>query len=259
MEGLAPHFFTTRDWPLGASVGGDGGEAWAEIAAAVPVDVNRLIRVQQVHGAGVLVWRAGDVRWPARPQADIIINSDPAVALAVQSADCVPLLFVDQRTGAVAAAHAGWRGLAARVPRATVEALGRELGSRPVDLIVAVGPSIGACCYEVGADVRGRFEAAGFSQADLDRWSRARPQPTAANPSMAGMPSSTRPDHWYFDCWSATRDGLVEAGVPRAQIFSADLCTASHPRAFCSYRRDGSPAGRMAAVIEVTSAGRTSS
>ncbi|MGB7219369.1 MAG: laccase domain-containing protein, partial [Vicinamibacterales bacterium] len=143
----------------------------------------------------------------------------------------------------------GWRGLAAGVPQVTVEALGREFSSRPADLVVAAGPSIGACCYEVGADVRQQFEKAGFLSADLARWFHAGPQPTPANPSMPGLPATPRADHWHFDGWAAVRDQLMAAGVPRDQINVAGLCTASHPGALCSCRRDGPPAGRMAGVV----------
>jgi copper oxidase (laccase) domain-containing protein len=66
---------------------------------------------------------------------------------------------------------------------------------------------------------------------------------------MPGLPPAPRGDHWFFDCWSSARDGLIAAGVPGDQVFVAELCTASHPGAFCSYRRDGSSAGRMAAAI----------
>ena len=123
-----------------------------------------LLRVRQVHGADVLVRRAGerDDGDAKDTAADIIVTDDSSVALAIQTADCVPILIVDRRTGAVAAAHAGWRGLAAGVPRIAVDTLVRELGSRPADLIAAAGPSIGACCYEVGSDVRERFAEAGW-------------------------------------------------------------------------------------------------
>ena len=178
------------------------------------------------------------------PQADIIIASGHADALAIQTADCVPLLVVDRRTGAIAAAHAGWRGLVAGVPGVTIAALAREFGSRPGDLLVVAGPSVGACCYEVGADVRARF-AAEFSGARISRWFHEQPQPTPMNPSMAGLPAQPRDDHWYFDGWSATRDQLEAAGIPSAQIFIAELCTASHPDLLCSYRRDGTAAGRV--------------
>jgi hypothetical protein len=202
------------------------------------------------------VHRKGD-RIPSNsPQADIIITDDPAAALAVQAADCVPLLMADRRIGGVAAAHAGWRGLAARVPGVTVEALSREFGSRPADLVVAVGPSIGACCYEVGANVRQHFETAQFPDADLARWFHTDPQPTAANPSLPNLLAARRAGHWYFDCWAAIRDGLATAGVPADQIFVAELCTASHPAALCSYRRDGAPAGRMVGAIRPASGPR---
>ena len=100
--------------------GGDERRAWDEIADAMGA---RLVRVRQVHGADILVRRVGDDAADTLPEADIIVSNDPAVAVAIQTADCVPLLLADRRTGAVAAAHAGWRGLAAGVPRIAVDAL----------------------------------------------------------------------------------------------------------------------------------------
>jgi purine-nucleoside/S-methyl-5'-thioadenosine phosphorylase / adenosine deaminase len=161
----------------------------------------------------------------------------------------VPLLIADERTAAVAAAHAGWQGLAAGVPSAAVTALAREFGSRPSDLIAVIGPSIGACCYEVGTAVRDRFEAAGFGPGRIARWFREEPRPTSRNPSMPGLPRPLRASHWFFDAWSAARDQLEEAGVPADRIFVAELCTASHPDTMCSYRREGSAAGRIAGAI----------
>jgi len=208
-----------------------------------------LVRAHQVHGADVLIWRAGAAPAATLPDADIIVSNDPAVAIAVQTADCVPILIADRRTGVVAAAHAGWRGLAAGVPRVTIGALAREFGSRPEDLVAAAGPSIGACCYEVGPEVRQRFEEAGWPESTTSGWFFSRPQPTRANPSMGGLPADSRPGHWYFDSGRAARDQLESAGVPRGQVLGAGLCTASHPEMLCSYRRDGSSAGRMAGAI----------
>ena len=94
--------------------------------------------------------------------ADIIAGDDASMALAIVTADCVPILIGDRRTGAVAAAHAGWRGTALRVAAAVVNAMKTSFGSRPADLVAAIGPSIGPCCYEVGGDVRERFEREGF-------------------------------------------------------------------------------------------------
>ncbi len=159
-------------------------------------------------------------------------------------------LMADTRTGAVAAAHAGWRGLAARVPQIAVDALTRQFGSAPADLIVAVGPSIGACCYEVGADVRDAFVQAGFEEGHVRRWFFDRPQPTAMNPSIPALSSTRRAQHWFLDGWRSARDQLHAAGVPDQQIHIAALCTASHQEILCSYRRDGKGAGRMAAAIK---------
>ena len=247
LEPVACHAFSTRRWPLGvASPEDDTG--WRAVAEAMDVDQDRLLRVRQVHEAGIVVHRAGrsivqDVA------ADIVVTDDSSVALAVQTADCVPVLIADLRTGAVAAAHAGWRGLALRVPAAAVAALIDQLGSRPSRLVAAIGPSIGSCCYEVGDDVRGRFRAAGFSEAELHRWFLAEPLQSAANPSLPHLSKGARAGRWFLDLWAATRDGLMAAGVPGDQVFTARLCTASHVDAFCSYRRDGVAAGRMATAI----------
>ena len=246
---IAPHFFTTRGWPLGSQApeaGADVRERWGDIAAAAGVDVAHLVRAHQVHGTMVLVAREpmGEMA-----DADIIVSNSPELAVAVQSADCVPILIADRRTGAVAAAHAGWRGLSVRVPAAAVAALLREFGSRRTDLVAAIGPAIGACCYEVGADVRQRFVRTGFTGDQIERWFRERPGPSARNPSMPSLPVAPREDHWYFDGWASAREQLQAVGVPADQIFVAELCTASHPEWLCSYRRDGSPAGRLAGAI----------
>ena len=249
VQPLADHLFTTRAWALGSARAGADDEPWTEVARAIGVEPAMLVRVRQVHGAAVLVLRRGDTYATDQPrEADIIASDDPSRALAIQTADCVPLLVADRRTGAVAAAHAGWRGLAARVPEMTVARLTREFDSRPADLVAVIGPSISACCYEVGAEVRDAFASGGFPERDLGRWFFSGPRPSERNPSMPGL-RAPRPQHWFFDGWGAARYQLEAAGVPPDQIVAADLCSASHAQWLCSYRRDGKNAGRMAAVI----------
>src|SRR4051812_29760487 len=167
LEPYASHLFTTRSWKLGQSGGPEmAADAWLEVATAISVPPDMLVRLRQVHGSAAVVASPGGP--PAA--ADIVMTADPALALAVQAADCVPLLVADPRTGATAAAHAGWRGLAAHVPHLVVDRMASEFGSRAEDLMVALGPSIGACCYEVGEDVRAAFEGSGCSAAQLARW-----------------------------------------------------------------------------------------
>ena len=248
LASLASHFFTTRGWRLGVRVPGGDDDAWAEVAAGLDVDPERLVRVRQVHGRAVFVTSDG-MGVPTRHDADIIVSHRSDLGLAVQVADCVPVLIADRRTGAVAAAHAGWRGMAAGVPSTVVNAMAHEFGSQPADLLVALGPSVGACCYEVGIDLRRQFEASGFRSDQMARWFFDTPQLQAGNPTMPGVQSSGRPGHWFFDGWAAMREMLIDAGVPAGGIFSAGLCTASHPDFLCSFRRDGPPAGRLAGAI----------
>ena len=258
LQPLADHLFTTRGWAIGSAAADRTDESWDEVARAIGVDPRALVRVRQVHGAAVFVLRGVDVYEPFRlHEADIIVSDDPIRALAIQTADCVPLLVADRRTGAVAAAHAGWRGLAARVPELTVARLAREFDSHPADLVAAIGPSISSCCYEVGADVRDMFASGGFLERDLDRWFFSGPRSSARNPSMSGL-HAPRPQHWFFDGWGAARHQLEAAGVPPEQIGVAELCSASHPEWLCSYRRDGKAAGRMAAAIRPRQTRRSS-
>lgn len=222
------------------------------------VAASHLVRLTQVHGSAYVVAGSPAGQHGTFPTADIALTDCHDVAVAVQAADCVPLLIADtvgrtrhpgRSARAVAAAHAGWRGLAARVPARTVVALGRECGSRPRDLIAVIGPSIGGCCYEVGLEVHQQFVQAGFGATDLDRWFSSAPVPSARNPPMPGLSQPPRDRHWYFDGWLAARHQLAAAGVPEGSIYCAELCTASHPTWLCSYRRDGSLAGRLAGAI----------
>ncbi len=243
LAAVARHVFTTRGWRLGER-GTSGDAGWQDVAGAMQVDAGHLVRVRQVHGAAAI--RAYGPATSPLSEADILVTEDPSIALAVQIADCVPLLIADRRTGAVAAVHAGWRGLAEGAPIAAIEQMRAQFSSRALELVAAIGPAIGPCCYEVGDEVRERV-AARFL-ADVDRWFRPDPARSARNPSMAQV-SGGRAHRWFFDCWRAARDQLRDAGVPVRQIHVAALCTASHPDVFCSYRRDGHAAGRMAAAI----------
>jgi YfiH family protein len=229
----APHLFSTSDLELRRS-GGPPSAGWDDIARTLGVRPGNLLRPKQVHGAAVtavleIPARANEVCAAA---ADIILASRSDVAVAVQAADCVPLLFEDRRSGAVAAAHAGWRGTAAGVARTAIDALRRHFGADEADLTVAIGPSIGPCCYEVGDELLAAFGH------DGRRWFYR----------VSGR--------LMLNLWSANVDQLVEAGVKREAIHVAELCTAMHPDLFPSYRRDGENAGRFAAAIRPNSSGR---
>jgi YfiH family protein len=222
----APHLFSTKDLEL-HKAGAQHAAGWDQLAATLGVRAGSLLRPEQVHGDAVMAVPEipADAKEVCRAAADIIIASSPEVAIAVQAADCVPLLFEDRRSGAVAAAHAGWRGTAAGVARKTIEAMRRQFGTDRAAITVAVGPSIGPCCYEVGDELLAAFGP------DGRRWFYR----------LSGR--------LMLNLWNANVDQLVEAGVDRKAIHVAELCTAMHPDLFPSYRRDGANAGRFAAAI----------
>jgi hypothetical protein len=231
LEAVARHAFTSRHLTLSPTAGA------AELAASV--GATAVAQASQVHGNAVVVVRPG-MEWQMPwPEADVLVSRDPATAVAVRAADCVPLLIADPVTGAVAAVHAGWRGTAARAAVAAVDALAREHGARPSDLLVAIGPCIGSCCYEVGTVLVDAFAAAGHERYLIDRWFLA-PAPPRGSRERPGL---------RLDLAGANRDQLILAGVDETHINASGLCTAMHPDVLTSYRAEGAQARRLAAVI----------
>lgn len=236
LEAVAPHLFTTRQLQLTSAA--DWQRAGQAVGAA------HVATLTQVHGRAVVVAGKG---MEGRPEADVLVGHDPDVALAVRAADCVPLLIADRASGAVAAVHAGWRGTAAGAATAAVEALAREFGSKPDDLVAAIGPSIGACCYEVGTELVDAFAAAGHARHLIDRWFLA-----PALSRVEGPPpprgSHERP-RLRLDVAGANRDQLMLAGVPEEHIHLSGLCTAMELDLLTSFRVEKEKAGRIAGVI----------
>lgn len=226
LQPLADHFFTTAALQLR-----DDDREWNQVAAFAGVSASRLQLLTQVHGRTITVVAAG-AGTGARPVADGAISDDPSTALVVRVADCAPILISDRRLGVTAAVHAGWRSTMQRIAGTAVRALTESYGSRPEDLVAAIGPSLGACCGEMGEEVVDAFRAAGHTEASITRWFVR----------QAGR----RP---HFDLWRANLDQLEGAGVPSAAIHVSGLCTRTHPDVFHSYRAVGPGAGRMAAVI----------
>jgi polyphenol oxidase len=183
-------------------------------------DSGEVFFLRQVHGATVV-----RPPWTESPDADASLTEEKGVLLAIETADCLPVLIVDPANRRVAAAHAGWRGTAARVAQAAVQSM-VAAGSRPEQLRAALGPSIGPCCYEVGADVEAAFGEGG---------------------SKFFVSGPARRKH--LDVVAANRAQIEEAGVPSSQIESVNLCTRCREDLFFSYRRDGANAGRMISVV----------
>lgn len=179
-----------------------------------------LFLMRQIHGVEVR-----QPPWARPPEGDAAVAVEPGQLLGIETADCLPVLLVDPRQRAVAAAHAGWRGTVGGVAAAAVRALVAR-GSRAADLLAATGPSIGPCCYEVGEELR---EAFGTSGAAFFR------------PGPRGRP--------HLDVRAANVRQLQQAGVSPDRIVHVDDCTACHPDRYYSYRRDGAGTGRMISFV----------
>ncbi len=197
----------------------------ARLAARVGCGTRSLFRVRQVHSARVVAVERGVAPGQvAQIEADALISAEVGIFVAVQTADCVPVLLCDVERRVVAAAHAGWRGLVGGVLEATVAEMQRRFGSQPASLRAAIGPSVCPDCYEVSPEVAGRFA------------------------HLEGAVAS-RPGRPHVDLRLAARRILMRVGLSAAAVTTVDLCTACRADLFFSYRRDGGQAGRQLSVI----------
>ena len=181
-----------------------------------------LLRPRQVHGARVVTGSACRTATP--PEADAVVSDATTGPIAVVTADCVPILMATRSGGAVAAVHAGWRGLAAGVVEAGVDAL-RRVRDEPI--VAVVGPHIGPCCYEVDTPV---FEALGIRHGER----------------LHDAVRPTRPGHADLDLGLLALSALAAAGIGLERLGRVEpCCTRCHASRFHSYRRDGPRAGRL--------------
>jgi purine-nucleoside/S-methyl-5'-thioadenosine phosphorylase / adenosine deaminase len=227
LDPLASHVFTTRQLEFREQAfDRDAGRLVAAFGAPPP----QLVWVRQVHGRAVTVVSPG-LTLPNRAEADAIVSNAPDYVIAVRVADCVPVLMADRHQRAVAAIHAGWRGACSGVIGAAIDEL-EALGVPSSDLVAAVGPSIGPCCYQVDDRVRSAF--------------------LSMTPDSAAWFAEDGPGHWRLDLWQAARDQLEARGVPSGSIGLSRLCTADNLDDCFSYRREGPTTGRMVAAIRLS-------
>ena len=239
-----PHCFTTR---LGGvsqghlaslNIGIHRGDNWDNVlknygilAEALDFDVKNLVLSHQTHTDTVL--RVGHKEAgaglfaPELPECDALITGEPGIALAIFTADCTPILLYDPVTGAVGAAHAGWRGTAAAIAGKTVRAMEREFGSRPEDIRAAIGPNIGFCCFQTDTDVPDAMVAA-FAE--------------EAKPFIRRIE-----DKYYVNLKEINAMVLRNAGV--RQISVSTECTVCQSHRFWSHRVTRGERGSQGAII----------
>jgi len=219
------------------------------VQAAVGAQDLKLVSLLQFHSDGILHFETAPTE-PAR--ADASVTKRAGLLLAVQTADCVPILLVDPKNRAVAAVHAGWRGTLARIVEKTIGRMQMQFGSKAEHLLAAIGPAIGGCCYEVGTEVAAAYSGQFANAAEFFDELRTGDEP---NPLqwMNMMPPGHQPPpkKVLLDLQKANRAQLEAAGVPAKNIFASDLCTACRRDLLFSYRKEGAESGRMMAVIGI--------
>jgi YfiH family protein len=256
------HGFSTRDGGISQVYGGSTlNLGWTKEDDPTSVAENRrrflgtvygeragsvLVGVKQIHSSIVRVVRKGDGALEGRLQTeegkavlegDGLITDVPGVLLGVGTADCVPVLVVDVTKRVVAAFHAGWRGTVARIVERGITMMQEEYGSRAVDIVAAVGPSIGPCCYTVGEEVGSEFGRQFRYAEEL-----------FVRPSDSG--------EVRLNLWEANRRQLLDAGVAKTNIAMMRECTAcarnqSGALRYFSHRAEQGVAGRMLNVVGV--------
>jgi YfiH family protein len=159
-------------------------------------------------------------------RTDAVVSKVRGLHFLLTFADCVPILFFDRRRGVIGAAHAGWRGTALNIAAAVVHTMHAAFGTEPRDLAVAIGPSIGPCCYAVGTEVMTTFQARG------------------THPVMAAAGECAR-----LDLWATNEGQLVKCGVPPRSIENLRLCTSCQVSTFFSHRAEQGRTGRFALCV----------
>ena len=196
-----------------------------------------LVALKQIHSNLCRIAMPEDAALEAPHNADGQISNTPGLLLGVQTADCIPVLVADRRQKIVAGFHAGWRGTVQRIVELGVGRMMAEFGSRPADLLAAIGPGVGPCCYAVGGELLKEFQTQFTYAGELFY-------------EVGDGPDKTQPS-LHLDLIEANRRQLLAAGLAAESIQSMGGCTCCRTDLFYSYRAEQGVTGRMLAVIGV--------
>jgi len=211
-----------------------------------------LVTLRQIH-SDLIHFVDGPVDRPLA--GDGMVTAVPEILLAIQTADCLPVILADVKLRAVGVFHAGWRGTVKRIVEKGIGEMRRWFGSLPQNLRAAIGPGVHNCCYEVGPEVRTQFESQ-FAYAGTLFHEMLESDPvrekypllflTARAPGHSELPKKI-----FLDLAEANRRQLLDAGVAARNIHVSPHCTACHPDLFFSYRAEGGKTGRLMAVAGI--------
>jgi len=202
------------------------------LASAVGISPTNFVYAQQIHSGKAIQVTKEDIinsAYKFSPETDALITDVHGISLMVMVADCVPILLYDPVRGVIAAIHAGWRGTVKKIVCNAIGLMESHYCSNPADLLAGIGPSIGPCCYEVGAEVKKEVASVfGFTE---------------------GVIKSKTNSKYLFDLWQANHNQLVSSGVKAGNIEISQICTQCNPDIFFSSRASHGVTGRFAAGI----------
>jgi YfiH family protein len=215
-------FFRSKKHAFCARTGEKG------VLEALGVPEGRLLTLRQVHKADVLVFE-GDTRILTHPLPyDAVVTNKKRVALAISTADCLPILMIDRSKKVIAAVHAGWRGMWRGVVQRAARTMIAAFESAPGDILAGIGPGIGPCCYEVGTEVVSLFQNSFEAPHEFIQ---------------------KREGRTYLDLSRAAQLELIQVGIPPENIEAIPLCTACRQDLFFSYRRDGETGRQLSFIM----------
>lgn len=243
------HFVTSRrggysagnfqGFNVGFNVGDDNWNVLRNrkiLSGATNIPLESFTFANQCHGSNIMFvgnplrgCGAADEK-SSLENTDGMITAVTGICIAVQVADCVPILLYDHTNHVAAAIHAGWKGTISQIAAKAIEKMIHCYGSKPANIIVGIGPSIGPCCYEVGLNVYNEFRYTGFSNTDV-------------------LIPAQQKDKYFFNLWQANKNQLIELGVKAENIETASICTKCNCEEFFSARASDHKTGRFAAGI----------
>ena len=200
---------------------------WSKLADAFAIPLEQFLVLNQVHGDGIFVIKPQDLNFPSHNELnyDAIVTNRPGLAICIKTADCVPVFLVDKVKRVIAVVHAGWRGTALAICVKVIRLMQDQYGSLPQNIIAAIGPSIGRCCYEVDSITADAFGT------QKDKESFLFPQEAK--------------NKWLLDLPEANRRQILNCGVPETNIELSGYCTMCNQDIFFSHRGSGGITGRQ--------------
>ncbi|MEN6374296.1 MAG: peptidoglycan editing factor PgeF [Smithella sp.] len=201
---------------------------WSKLAKSFDIPLEQFLVLNQVHGDGILVVGAerSHISSQSELSYDAIVTSRPGLAICIKTADCVPVFIVDKAKKVIAAVHAGWKGTALAISAKVIRLMRERYGSLPQDILAAIGPSIGLCCYEVDNTTAEAFRAQKNQESFL-------------------FPKAAKSNKWVVDLPEANRRQILDCGIPAANIESSGYCTMCNQNIFFSHRGSGGITGRQ--------------